>query len=746
MEHLTYHQFAVGIWTLTLIFATSFASAAQEQSAIGLAEIEGRTWLITPEGKPFFAHGITHMTNRSLRTDYSAASRACKNLGFNAYGYGCPNELKSDMPYVEGRNYVPISMYRANGGSFRFIDIFDPQEQQKLTAQVKQSCLQNRDNPNLIGYYWTDLGAWPLKNSVGKNWVDFIRDLPADAPGHKAYAEFLKTWQGDDAQARDLGFLRTIAREYFRVMGEANRKHDPDHLIFGDRFAFNTLVPEVLEEMVPWVDAIAIQPPFQPGFPKAKYEEIHELTGKPILICDFAIRFKDGDKSIRGWKLQDNARIAGERYAEYIRAALETPYIIGAFWCNPVDSTPAFNRGGLKQGLFGDGLTPRPGLSEAVIELNRHIAQVTPDRVDAPEVAEAPEARSDRRLRDIVAERFPKGNVYIGATSMSPRGPQGQILAREFSYITPANDFKQTYIHPGPGQWRWERPDRWVEFAEQHNQVIRMHGPISPQCSPWTKADDRTAEELEQNLEEFMTALCKRYNGHENILWMDVVNETVNPDGTWKKAEPGANWEMPWEKIGYEKTPAEFKHLDGQIPKYIIQAFRIATEHAPDIKLVINQHIGMEEPAWNKVKDTALYLRSIGCRVDGVGWQAHIKLIRDDPSQWETGAINTQDLSDLIAWAHEHDLEFHVTENNLHVRPEDEGNVDEHAAVYAGIFKALLENRHSGVVTWNLWDIKDVRHYARRNVVKIGLWDRNLRPKQAYYELQQLLENPPPMK
>ena len=48
----------------------------------------------------------------------------------------------------------------------------------------------------------------------------------------------------DDVQARDLAFLRLIAREYFRVMGETNQKHDPDHLIFGDRFAFNTIIPE----------------------------------------------------------------------------------------------------------------------------------------------------------------------------------------------------------------------------------------------------------------------------------------------------------------------------------------------------------------------------------------------------------------------------------------------------------------------------------------------------------------------
>ncbi|MEM6691967.1 MAG: hypothetical protein AAF664_21240, partial [Planctomycetota bacterium] len=266
---------ANAFWVLALVIAAPLAAKAQEKSVIRLGEIAGRTWLITPEGKPFFAHGITHSGNRSLSSDYVALSKACKELGFNAYGYGCPAELKKDMPYVEGRNYVPISTYRGNGGAFRFIDIFDSKEQQRLATQVRQTCLQNRDNPNLIGYYWTDLGAWPLKNSVGKNWVDFIRQLPADAPGRETYEQFLKTWTGDDVKARDLAFLRVIAREYFRVMGQANRENDPDHLIFGDRFAFNTIVPEVLEEMLPWVDGIAIQPPFQPGFPEAKYQEIH---------------------------------------------------------------------------------------------------------------------------------------------------------------------------------------------------------------------------------------------------------------------------------------------------------------------------------------------------------------------------------------------------------------------------------------------------------------------------------------
>lgn len=75
--------------------------------------------------------------------------------------------------------------------------------------------------------------------------MDFIRGLPEEAPGQKAYQKFLDTWEGDD-KARDQAFPRLIAREYFRVVGGAQRKYDPDHLIFCDRFAFNTLDPDIL--------------------------------------------------------------------------------------------------------------------------------------------------------------------------------------------------------------------------------------------------------------------------------------------------------------------------------------------------------------------------------------------------------------------------------------------------------------------------------------------------------------------
>lgn len=351
----------------------------EKPKRITLSEIDGRHWLVSPEGKPFFAHGITHVSNKKANLDFPRFSELCKDLGFNAYGYGCPPELRSDMPYVESWSHLVPSAYYRGKNNVKFVDVFDPKEQARLDAGVKANCFRGRETAShVIGYCWTDLGSWPLENPSGTNWVEYIRNLPEDAPGQKAYREFLATWEGEDDTARDQAFLRLIAREYFRIVGEANRKYDPGALLFGDRFAFNTLDKEVLEEMLPYVDAIAIQPPFFGPFPKEKLDEIHELSGKPILLCDFAIRFQDGDKDIRNWKLAENSIAAGTVYADYVKAALETDYIIGVFWCNPVDTSKGFGNPGVKQGFFGEGLSKRPGLADAVQEVNVYREAMTP--------------------------------------------------------------------------------------------------------------------------------------------------------------------------------------------------------------------------------------------------------------------------------------------------------------------------------------------------------------------------------
>ena len=74
----------------------------------------------------------------------------------------------------------------------------------------------------------------------------------------------------------------------------------------------------------------------------------------------------------------ENSVAGGQAYADYVKAALETDYILGIFWCNPVDTPKGFGRTGVKQGFFGEGLSERPGLHEAVKKLNALRDEMTP--------------------------------------------------------------------------------------------------------------------------------------------------------------------------------------------------------------------------------------------------------------------------------------------------------------------------------------------------------------------------------
>lgn len=332
------------------------------------------------------------------------------------------------------------------------------------------------------------------------------------------------------------------------------------------------------------------------------------------------------------------------------------------------------------------------------------------------------------RLRDIVARNYPTGNVLIGATTGTAllKSDTGRIMDREFSYVTPENDFKQWSYHPDPDTWTWERADAWVQHISENGQTLRMHCPVGPQCSPWAQDDSRTAEELEINLREYLRAVCERYNGVPGFDYMDVVNETTN-DNEWHKNKPDTGWECPWYIIGQDTDK-------NKTPLFIKMAFEIANKYAPDMKLIYNHHEDMNaEGSWRLIKDTIGYLRAAGLRVDGIGWQAHVD------NGWATPENNAK-LRELINWAHGNNLEFHVTEASVWqkngVTPE---TLVEQAYTYAKIVEILLEKRSSGVVGWNTWHIDDGTGWHQEWYGAV--FDSTFTAKPAYYALQNTLEN-----
>ena len=230
---------------------------------------------------------------------------------------------------------------------------------------------------------------------------------------------------------------------------------------------------------------------------------------------------------------------------------------------------------------------------------------------------------------------------------------------------------------------------------------------------------------------DFFTALCKKMNKEPSVKWMDVVNETITPDGKWFEERPGTHkWENPWEQIGRDKN---------DVPLYITKAFEIANRYAPNVSQVFNQHGGMEPKMWEKVKQTILYLKSEGYRVDGLGWQAHL---RSDINL----AMDEKQLkyfSSLIDWAHKNDLDFHVTEIDYKIisNSKSSKSFSDQAAAYANILKVLLAKRDNGVVTFNTWgmvDGKKGKHHDKDRFI----FDRNLQPKPAYFSIKEVLLYP----
>jgi arylsulfatase A-like enzyme/GH35 family endo-1,4-beta-xylanase len=340
----------------------------------------------------------------------------------------------------------------------------------------------------------------------------------------------------------------------------------------------------------------------------------------------------------------------------------------------------------------------------------------------------------EKGIKNLISEKgYDPDQVYIGATlnHRQLNTKVSDLFLQEFTYSTPENCAKQGRIHPKPGVWDWNLINDYLDFADKNNITLRIHGPISPQASHWAKTDSRTKKELEKNMVEFFTALCKRMNIESSVKWMDVVNETITPEGFWFEEKPGVTlWENPWEQIGRDKN---------DVPLYITKAFEIANKYATEKSLVFNQHGGMEPKMWDKVKETILYLKAQGYRVDGLGWQAHLR--SNKPLALDKKQLDY--FASLIDWAHQHGLDFHVTEIDYQIMDSSINlkSLQDQASAYSNILKVLLSKRKNGVVTFNTWGMID-KNTGRHHDKFRFIFDKNSNPKPAYFALREAVVKP----
>lgn len=169
----------------------------------------------------------------------------------------------------------------------------------------------------------------------------------------------------------DYEFLRLIAREYYRVAGEAMEREDRRHLVFGDRYMLGDLPIEVLEEALPWIDIVAVQP-FQVRFEREAFDRVYRLSRKPILICDHASNFPTDSFPSTLWPQCATESDTARAYGDYLAEAFERPYIVGYHRCQYIDRAMP-DTGALKQGLIREDEPPYETFVDSVDRTNKRI-------------------------------------------------------------------------------------------------------------------------------------------------------------------------------------------------------------------------------------------------------------------------------------------------------------------------------------------------------------------------------------
>ncbi|HPA18828.1 MAG TPA: hypothetical protein PLU30_13845 [Verrucomicrobiae bacterium] len=389
-----------------------------------LAQTHGRHHLVTPDGHAYLALGINHLealqqsAESGLRVGGDAAWLTFWNQtlrpqfddwNLTTLGYGAPAPLKCRAPWFAAIPVAAIEKHRSDPkrdsrDGYHFPDVFDPAWASDVTGRITKAAAPLRDDPFVIGYFWTDTPTWDLIKTRalrGTEWVSALRELPTTAPGRQAYATFLENRYANRladlntiyglaltalAQIRDAdlaaiavgrhvvqedddAFLAQIARRFYDVVGKAQRQADPNHLVFGDRYLAGDAPGSVLKAAKPWIDAVAVQPgdrylPLYPPstqFPEAEIEVLHTITGKPVLICDHAISYPTTEQPRTIFEQMPDEASAAKATSDFLQAAFAKPYMLGYLRCQFIDRPANYGRG-LRQGIVQNDGTPRDNL------------------------------------------------------------------------------------------------------------------------------------------------------------------------------------------------------------------------------------------------------------------------------------------------------------------------------------------------------------------------------------------------
>ena len=355
----------------------------------------------------------------------------------------------------------------------------------------------------------------------------------------------------------------------------------------------------------------------------------------------------------------------------------------------------------------------------------------------AQEPSPPPIAHNDAGLgisEEVPLRKAYRDDFFIG-TSIPPliyyTPSELSLLEKHFGAVTPENCMKPMFLQPEEGRFDFATSDVLVDGARSRGLMVNGHTLVwHAQTPEWVFRDgDHPAgrDLLLARMRAHIATVAGHFAG--KVQSWDVVNEAIDEGAGYLRPSP-------W--------------LAGIGPDYAAEAFIAAHRADPKAKLYYNDY-GIENTA--KMEKTLRFIRELKAKnapIHGVGIQGHYQLDR----------IPFQEIEQAIIAYHAEGLEVAITELDIDVitRASDGADISQSeqqgedrfanglpeeiqkrlADQYAALFTLYLKHRDkiSRVTFWGLHDgCSWLNHFPSKRTNHPLLWDRQLRPKPAFFSV-----------
>ena len=242
------------------------ATRAKATGFFRVEKVDGKWWFVDPDGHLFYSTGVdcvrSEMGTRTEGRDgvFTAlppaelgqgsmvsfytwnllrrfgaewrnkwpdvAARRMSAWGINTVGnWSDPVMFQREKAYV-----VQLSGLGMDVGWLGLPDVYAAEWAGRVDAAVARQCDGRKEDPWLLGYFMANEPPWPGREQL-------ITDMILKAPETATQRE-LKAWlAGGDTAEQHKSFIEHAFETYVDVIAGAMRKHDPNHLNLGMRFA-----------------------------------------------------------------------------------------------------------------------------------------------------------------------------------------------------------------------------------------------------------------------------------------------------------------------------------------------------------------------------------------------------------------------------------------------------------------------------------------------------------------------------